>query len=61
MELEVIKMQIARHHHRRASEPLGELVESTYTPLDGFQAAVAVPSFCFISEKDLIGGFYTEV
>lgn len=36
-------------------------VESTYTPLDGFQAAVAVPSFCFISEKDLIGGFYTEV
>ncbi|ELK10642.1 Histone H3.3 [Pteropus alecto] len=61
MELEVIKMQIARHHHRRASEPLGELVESTYTPLGGFQAAVAVPSFCFISEKDLIGGFYTEV
>lgn len=26
-----------------------------------FKAAVAVPSFCFISEEDLIGGFYTEV
>lgn len=35
-------------------------VESTYTPLDGFQAAVAVPSFCFISEKVLVGVIYLQ-
>lgn len=56
-------MQIAGYYHRQESESiLGEgsrMLHTLYWMV--FKAAVAVPSFCFISEKDLIGGFYTEV
>lgn len=54
-------MRISRHH-RRESESLGVRgPQSTCAPLEDCEAAVAVASFGFTWEGDLIGGFYAEV
>lgn len=54
-------MQITRHLHRPASESLlGEGPELTYIPLEDF-SRLLLPSFSFMCEEDLIGGFYPEV
>lgn len=61
----LLKMLIAKHHCRPESNSggVGEEASRILSTLHWriFKAAVAVPGFCFICEKDMIGGFHPEV